>query len=413
MTSNGLHRYVSDEVLDARYFKALDRFDVRFAPAMWVYDNVRAGSRVLHLACGAGMLALLKRKNINLTGVDCYRESAETARRNGYDATYQSDLTALPFADGAFDYVVGFDVLNQMSAPEEEAVLTETKRVLRSDGINMHSIQCSETVTDKDQATRFLEVFPHVAMEPRHALCMSARDFLDQDEATPPKIEADFLDYLRGLSFKERRAFDLAMGYVFSKISDLEVRLTSGSPRILVKASESPLGSFYNEHRDRRALFATNRHGRTAGGICLDRDGNAVFDNGWFEPAILPPVARWMGKQARLRFEADGLSEISFDLKTEIPDLKERPLGLEVSLNGVSLCAMSLYKYGWLRVSMLVPEKTSLSAKGEFELELRADRTAVRPPDDRELSLAVCNIEIRNQTQRPPEHSAELPTSDL
>jgi hypothetical protein len=42
----------------------------------------------------------------------------------------------------------------------------------------------------------------------------------------------------------------------------------------------------------------------------------------------------------------------------------------------------------------------SAQSKGDFELELRADRTAsVSPtgtnaPDDRELSVAVCNIAI-------------------
>ena len=61
-------KFVSDEVLDARYFKALDRFDIRFARTMWIYDNVRAGSSVLDLGCGAGMLALLKRKGVTLTG---------------------------------------------------------------------------------------------------------------------------------------------------------------------------------------------------------------------------------------------------------------------------------------------------------------------------------------------------------
>ncbi len=48
------NKFVSDEVLDARYFKTLDRFDIRFARTMWVYDNVRAGSHVLDLGCGAG-----------------------------------------------------------------------------------------------------------------------------------------------------------------------------------------------------------------------------------------------------------------------------------------------------------------------------------------------------------------------
>src|SRR5215510_11915357 len=103
----GQRQYVSDEVLDARYFRALDRFDIRFAPTMWVFDNVRSGSEVLHLGCGVGMLALLKRKGVVLTGVDTSRESAETARRNGYDATCTAGLTSLPFAANSFDYVVG------------------------------------------------------------------------------------------------------------------------------------------------------------------------------------------------------------------------------------------------------------------------------------------------------------------
>src|SRR6476620_8289813 len=90
-------KFVSDEVLDARYFKALDRFDIRFARTMWVYDNVRAGSSVLELGCGAGMLALLKRKGVALTGVDLSSECALAARRNGYDATFAADLSRLPF----------------------------------------------------------------------------------------------------------------------------------------------------------------------------------------------------------------------------------------------------------------------------------------------------------------------------
>ncbi len=79
-------KFVSDEVLDERYFKPLDRFDMRFARTMWVYDNVRAGSTVLDLGCGAGMLALLKRKGVVLTGVDVSQECVLAARRNGYDA---------------------------------------------------------------------------------------------------------------------------------------------------------------------------------------------------------------------------------------------------------------------------------------------------------------------------------------
>ena len=100
-------KFVSDEVLDARYFRALDRFDMRFARTMWVYDNVRAGSAVLDLGCGAGLLALLKRKGVTLTGVDLSHECALAARRTA--TTRRARRTPPPFADGSSTTSVSLD----------------------------------------------------------------------------------------------------------------------------------------------------------------------------------------------------------------------------------------------------------------------------------------------------------------
>lgn len=389
----------SDEVFDARYFKALDRFDIRFAPTMWVYDSVRAGSQVLHVACGPGMLALLKRKGVTITGVDASKEFALTARRNGYDATFQADPGSLPFPDQTFDYVVSFGLLDVLTEAEEVLLLAEIRRVLRRDGVSLHSIECSDMVTDSDQTTRFLKVFQHVAIEPRYGFCLSAEDYLDP-HVQGPKLETDFLDYLRGLSFKERRAFDLAMGYVFSRVTDLGVSLPSSIPHVLLKASDTPLGPFYNEHRDRSGLFSVPGEGPTENGLCLDRSSQVAFDDGWFQPTLLPPIARCMGKQARIRFHSSRMMAISLDLTTQISDTSAQPLGLEILLNGVKLCAFSLFKYGWLELVLNVPESLSARAKGDFELELRAGRTApvsqtgTNAYDDRELSVAVCNIAV-------------------
>src|SRR2546430_9386576 len=137
-------KFVSDEVLDERYFKALDRFDIRFARTMWIYDNVRAGSSVLDLGCGAGMLALLKRKGVTLTGADLSSECSLAARRNGYDFTMTTRLSHLPFADQTFDYVVSLDVIGHIDFAEKNAVLAELRRVLRPDGVTMHGIECTD-----------------------------------------------------------------------------------------------------------------------------------------------------------------------------------------------------------------------------------------------------------------------------
>ena len=447
-------KFVSDEVLDERYFKALDRFDIRFARTMWVYDNVPAGASVLDLGCGAGMLALLKRKGVTLTGVDISSECAQAARRNGYDATFRAELSQLPFPDASFDYVVSLDVLGHVGFEEKDAVLAEVKRVLRPGGVTMHGIECTDRSARKsydemgqDELRRFIEVdghvgleeeeehvarfrrfFRNVAGEPRYALCLSSEEFLKQADKYGLPFEDDFLDYLRGLSFKERRAFDMAMGYVFGKVSDLNLQLPKSGLYLFLKASDAPLGPFYNEHRSRRALFSSaETMGETVAGaailssesVCLDRSSEVTFDDGWYEPNLLPPVARWMNRSGRVRFRAARLSEIRFDLATHMPGLGQRLLGLELFLNGVRLCAFSLWRYGWLDLRVPVPETIVAAAEGEFELELRAERTWQPRPtndetrDDRELSVAVCNIvvqrseirgrrsEVRDQKSRP------------
>jgi ubiquinone/menaquinone biosynthesis C-methylase UbiE len=421
-------KFVSDEVLDARYFQPLDRFDIRFARTMWIYDNVRSGSTVLELGCGAGMLALLKRKRIVLTGVDLSSECAIAARRNGYDATCSAQLSSLPFATDSFDYVVSLDVLGHVEAQEKDAVLAEIKRVLRPGGVTLHGIECTDPAVQKsyeqmssEELRRFIEIdghvgleeeqqhaarfqrfFSHVAWEPRYALCLSSEEFIKQADKYGLRFEDDFIDYLRRLSFTERRAFDMAMGYVFSKVSDLNIHLPKSGLYVFLKASDAPLGPFYNEHRDRSALFpaALENAGETV--VCLDRRADVTFDKGWYEPNMLPPIARWMGRRARVNFHATGVSEIRLDLTTHLPDLGARSLGIQLLLNGVELCAFSLWGYGWLELRVTVPEELADSASSdEFELELRADRTwkprptAAETRDDRELSIAVCNIEVK------------------
>jgi len=414
-------KFVSDEVLDARYFKPLDRFDIRFARTMWVYDNVRANSTVLDLGCGAGMLALLKRKKVTLTGVDLSAECSLAARRNGYDATFSAKLSRLPFPDTSFDYVVSLDVLGHVGFEEKDQVLAEIKRVLRPGGVTMHGIECTDRATQKhydemtpDELRRFIEVdghvgleeehehaarfrrfFQNVAYEPRYALCISSEEFIKQADKYGLTFETDFVDYLRSLSFKERRAFDMAMGYVFGKISDLNIRLPKSGLYVFLKASDAPLGSFYNEHRDRQALYAT------AGlAASVDRNPAVTFDDGWYEPNLLPPIARWMSRSGKISFNSSQVSEIALDLTTHMPDLRKQPLELEFLLNGERLSCFALLRRAWLNLHLFVRERLNSEANGEFELEIRASRTWQPRPtndetrDDRELSIAVCNIEV-------------------
>jgi ubiquinone/menaquinone biosynthesis C-methylase UbiE len=417
-------KFVSDEVLDPRYFKPLDRFDMRFARTMWVYDNVRAGSSVLDLGCGAGMLALLKRKEVSLIGVDLSSECALAAKRNGYDASYTCFLSQLPFPDDSFDYVVSLDVLGHVPFEDKDKVLMEVKRVLRPGGVTLHGIECTDVSgrrrfeemseeelrrfvaidghvgleEEQQHAERFQNFFAHVAWEPRYALCLSSEEFIKQSEKYGLPFEDDFIDYLRDLSFKERRAFDIAMGYVFGKISDLHISLPKSGLYVLLKASDEPLGPFYNEHRDRQQLFSSSVQHST----CLDRRSDVVFDDGWFEPNTLPPVARWMGSRGRISFQEDKLDVVRLDVTTHIPDLKKEPLEVELWLNGERLNSFSVLRNGWFELRAFIPDALRSAEAGRYELELRSSRTwqprtatAVREErDDRDISIAVCNIVV-------------------
>ena len=419
-------KFVSNAVLDPRYFNPLDRFDLRFARTMWVYDSVRRNSTLLDLGCGAGMLALLKRKGVTLTGVDLSDECVAAARRNGYDETVLAELHALPFADASFDYIASLDVIGHIPREQKDAVLAEMKRVLRPGGVTMHGIECTDRAgrrrydemspeelrrfigidghvgleEEDEHAARFRRYFKNVAWEPRYALCLSSDEFQKQADRYGLPFEEDFVEYLRKLSFEERRAFDMAMGYVFGKISDLNVRLPRAGLYTLLKASDAPLGPFYNEHRDRRDLLALTRLEPEGQRVCLDRSPHAVFDDGWHEPDNLPPIARWMKTRGRIRFRAPKLNTIRLDLTTHLPELGRRGLELTFSLNGSPLSACTLFRYGWVELELKLPEPLSAPGDELFELEITADQTWQPRPgdptnrDDRNISIAVCNLRI-------------------
>ncbi|HEX3248247.1 MAG TPA: class I SAM-dependent methyltransferase [Pyrinomonadaceae bacterium] len=415
-------RFLTGGVFEASYFDALDRFDIKYARTMWIYDNVRRGSSVLDLGCGEGLLALLKRKDVYLAGVDLSPELVEMAQRNGYDSACVGLLTDLPFPTASFDYVVSLDVFGHIGFDEKDAVLREIKRVLKPDGVTMHGIESLDPKlhpdyhsmspeklahfvsidghigleVDEDIADRFARFFSSVQTEPRYTLCLSVAEFIKQFDEYGAPFDADFIDYLRGLSFDERHAFDMAMGYVFGKISDLDLQLPSSGLYLLVKASDAALEPFYNAHRDRSDLFSA---ARGKGAISLDRHSRAVFGNGWYPANYLPPIARWMSGRSSLRFEAGPFTRLRLQLTTHIPDLRTSPMLLEFRLNGVALCELCLFDYGWLDLTIDVPEAVTRRST-DFKIEINADRTwqpSVANPnssDDRHLSIAVCNLEI-------------------
>ena len=414
-------RFLSGTIFEAGYFDTIDRFDIKFARTMWIYDNVRRGSSVLDLGCGEGVLALLKRKDVYLAGVDLSTDLVDVATRNGYDNARVGRLTELPFETASFDYVVSLDVLGHIGFDDKDSVLREIKRVLRPGGVTMHGIESLDTKlhsdyhsmspekyaefmrvdghigleTDEEIASRFAKFFSSVQTEPRYTLCLSVAEFIKQFDQYSAPIDADFINYLRGLSFDERRAFDLAMGYVFGRISDLHVQLPSSGLYLFLKASNAAPESFYNAHRDRTDLFSNEIDIPAE----LDRNSRAAFGNGWYSANDLPPMARWMSKHSRLHFAARRFSKLRLQLTTHIPDLGTSPIELQFKLNGQTIGGLCLFNYGWLELEIAVPE-TITNGTTEFELDIEASRTwqpsltNSHSNDDRQLSIAVGKIQI-------------------
>ena len=100
--------------------------------------DLRAGERVLDVACGNGNAALAAaRRFCQVTGVDYVPELLERARRRaqaeGLEASFQeADAEDLPFGDDAFDVVLS--TCGAMFAPDQEQTARELLRVCRPGG---------------------------------------------------------------------------------------------------------------------------------------------------------------------------------------------------------------------------------------------------------------------------------------
>ncbi|PIT85207.1 class I SAM-dependent methyltransferase [Candidatus Micrarchaeota archaeon CG10_big_fil_rev_8_21_14_0_10_59_7] len=102
---------------------------------------LRKGSRVLELGCGNGKnLSALFGKGWNIYAVDfspeAARQSAELCRKRGEKCLVSvQDVRSLLFRDSFFDAVICFHVMGHLSKTERAKVVSETRRVLKKNGL--------------------------------------------------------------------------------------------------------------------------------------------------------------------------------------------------------------------------------------------------------------------------------------
>src|SRR3954451_20282988 len=76
-----------------------------------VADRLRAGDRVLDIGCGTGeFCALAHARGMTASGIDAAPAMIELARTRAPEADLRGgSMDALPWDDGSFDAVVGFN----------------------------------------------------------------------------------------------------------------------------------------------------------------------------------------------------------------------------------------------------------------------------------------------------------------
>ncbi len=121
---------------------------------------VRAGDRVLDLACGAGRhAAALARRGVRVTGIDLSEVQLAAARERGVPRLVRADMRRLPVRGATLDAVVNlFTSFGYFERDEEhEAVLREVGRVLRPGGWFaldfLNAPQVRATLVPRDERT--------------------------------------------------------------------------------------------------------------------------------------------------------------------------------------------------------------------------------------------------------------------
>lgn len=120
----------------------------------WLVDHLGAQARILDYGCGYGrMLTELSEAGFsNLVGADFSEAMLRRAQEEtNAPALIRNDGHALPFRNDSFDAVLLFAVLTCIpDSDEQQRLISESKRVLRADGV----LYISDLLVNTDERNR-------------------------------------------------------------------------------------------------------------------------------------------------------------------------------------------------------------------------------------------------------------------
>lgn len=127
-------------------------------------EKFKTTGRLLDVGCGEGLfLEIAKRRGWQTTGTEISGFAAEHAAKEAECEVFQGELPDARFADGAFDLVTLWHVLEHVRDPL--AYLTEARRILAEDGVLVVAVPNLNNVLMK-AAYRFFKGKPLRLYEP-------------------------------------------------------------------------------------------------------------------------------------------------------------------------------------------------------------------------------------------------------